>query len=255
MKKQKVVMWFLLVLLFPLNSTFAGNKDVLITEVHVSDTNGTLALEITGNNLCQANESGVQITSMPNALYNYDCGPNGLQESITVTVNGPLEAGSYLIVVDVRKKSGKSKKSNKTPNFSSSKVDEFEFTYGSTGEQGIQGEQGDTGQSCEITACSVQGIAVITCGASTVQIPCFPATPDGGDGGTGGNGGGTGGNGGGTGGNGGGTGGNGGGTGGNAGGIGGGSGDGSGGVGGIGTGAEGGGSGSTIGGGSGGLQT
>ena len=50
MKKQAMIMGFLLAILLPLQSVFAGSKDILITEVHVTeDINGAaVALEILG---------------------------------------------------------------------------------------------------------------------------------------------------------------------------------------------------------------
>ncbi len=50
-------------------------------------------------------------------------------------------------------------------------------TPGQPGGQGAPGAPGDPGQSCELTDCSPQGVATITCGASAVQIACIPPPP------------------------------------------------------------------------------
>lgn len=169
--KRTLIVILLCVISGPMLANARGNNQVLITQVTViQDQNGTaIGLEIRGNNLCPSDLSNVSIVQFPNAFSSALCSTFGDGDQIDATLNMDLSASSYLLVVDVSKKSKKkSKKSNK--NFSSGKIDEFEFTFGMIGEQGIQG---DAGQSCEISACSVQGIATITCGASSLQIACI----------------------------------------------------------------------------------
>jgi hypothetical protein len=134
---------FLMCVLLPVNGVLAGSNDVLITEVHVvGDVSGAATgLEISGNNLCQADTAGVSIASLPNALSNVSCFTLGHQDLIEATLSG-LADGSYLLIVDANKKS---KTDDQISDFSSSKIDEFEFTYGIIGEQGEKGDPGDPG--------------------------------------------------------------------------------------------------------------
>jgi len=140
----------------------SGKNAVLITEVSVGTTSGlaeesgVLEMIIRGNNLCQADAGGVSIVSKPNALSNVSCEDYGDGDYLTADIDGPLEAGSYLLVVDASnknkkrgKKSKKSDKSEDSPDFSSNKIDDFEFTYGIAGADGadstVAGPQGLAG--------------------------------------------------------------------------------------------------------------
>jgi len=127
----------------------ATDKNLLISEVHVVETSGwPTGLDIIGNNLCQADGTGIELANIPSALFFDSCieDPATGLDLMTATLTSGLDAGSYLLVIDASKKSKKSKKkSSKSRNFSSSKIDEFEFTYGVMGPQGIQGDTGLTG--------------------------------------------------------------------------------------------------------------
>jgi hypothetical protein len=143
--KILVVTLFYLAILFNIQPALSDSKNVLITEVYVTETNNSASgLIIVGENLCQPDEPQVLLAGSSTALSNIACAVDGL---ISADLETLLE-GSYLLVVDASKKSkksNKSEKSAKSPDFSSSKVDEFEFTYGVIGPQGETGATGAEG--------------------------------------------------------------------------------------------------------------
>jgi hypothetical protein len=151
--KQRFVVLALSLLIIPINVALAAsNNDVLITEVHVIADGGGNAtgLLILGNNLCQADSTGIYLAGHPGGLNDVltTCGPFGDLEAVDVSLAIVLDPGNYLLIVDAGKKSNKSKKSKKSSkglDLNSSLVDEFEFTYGIAGETGDQGDQGKLG--------------------------------------------------------------------------------------------------------------
>jgi hypothetical protein len=148
------------------NTLLAGNKDVLITEIHLDDP----FLTIYGQNLCPSGKkvskislgSGGDIISVDP----FTCYPSHETQPLDmIEVMVSLEDGTYLIVIDNYGKE-KSKKSKEDSGKNESmrleidkkEVDEFEFTVGiqsadgtgagpegPQGPQGLQGDRGDTG--------------------------------------------------------------------------------------------------------------